>query len=134
MRAVLTLVLNVIWLIFGGALVAIVYVIAGLICFVLIVTIPFGVAAFRIANYTIWPFGRTMRKKPDAGVASGIGNIIWIVLFGWWLALAHLVLAVAQFISIIGIPLGLANIKLVPISLVPLGREIVPSPERPLQA
>jgi uncharacterized membrane protein YccF (DUF307 family) len=134
MRALINLILNLIWLIFGGALVAIIYAIAGLICFVLIVTIPFGVAAFRMANYTIWPFGRTMRKKPDAGIASGIGNIIWIVLFGWWLALTHLVLAVAQFVSVIGIPLGLANLKLVPISLVPLGHEIVPTPERPLQA
>ena len=134
MRALLNLILNLIWLIFGGALVAIIYVIAGLVCFVLIVTIPFGVAAFRMASYTIWPFGRTMRKKPDAGIVSGVGNVIWIVLFGWWLALTHLVLAVAQFLSVIGIPLGLANVKLVPISLVPLGHEIVPTPERTQQA
>jgi len=134
MRALLNLILNLIWLIFGGALVAIIYAIAGLICFVLIVTIPFGVAAFRMANYTIWPFGRSMRKKPDAGIASGVGNIIWIVLFGWWLALTHLLLAVAQFVSLIGIPLGLANLKLVPISLVPLGHEIVSTPEHTLRA
>lgn len=131
MRAVLNLVLNLIWLIFGGALVAIVYAIAGLICFVLIVTIPFGIAAFRMASFTIWPFGRTLVPKPTAGVASGIGNVIWFVLFGWWLALAHIVLAVAQFISIIGIPLGIANVKLVPVSLFPLGHEIVPAAQRP---
>jgi uncharacterized membrane protein YccF (DUF307 family) len=130
MRAVLNLVLNLIWLIFGGALVAIVYAIAGLICFVLIVTIPFGVAAFRMASFTIWPFGRTLVPKPTAGVASGIGNVLWFVLFGWWLALAHILLAVAQFISIIGIPLGIANVKLVPVSLFPLGHEIVPAAPR----
>lgn len=130
MRAVLNLVLNLIWLIFGGALVAIVYAIAGLICFVLIVTIPFGVAAFRMASFTIWPFGRTLVPKDSAGVASTIGNVLWIILFGWWLALAHIILAIAQFITIIGIPLGIANIKLVPVSLFPLGHEIVPAPQR----
>lgn len=130
MRAVLNLILNLIWLIFGGALVAIVYAIAGLICFVLIVTIPFGVASFRMASFTIWPFGRTLVPKETAGVASAIGNVIWIVLFGWWLALAHIILAIAQFISIIGIPLGIANIKLVPVSLFPLGHEIVPAAQR----
>jgi uncharacterized membrane protein YccF (DUF307 family) len=128
MRGFLNLLLNLIWLVFGGALVAIVYAIAGLICFVLIITIPFGVAAFRIASFTIWPFGRTLVPKKSAGVASTIGNILWIVLFGWWLALAHIVLGVAQCITIIGIPLGLANFKLVPVSLFPLGTEIVSNP------
>jgi uncharacterized membrane protein YccF (DUF307 family) len=130
MRGVLNLILNLIWLIFGGALVAIVYAIAGLICFILVVTIPFGVAAFRMANFTIWPFGRTLVPKPTAGDASGIGNVLWFILFGWWLALAHIVLAIAQFISIIGIPLGIANVKLVPVSLFPLGQEIVPVDQR----
>jgi uncharacterized membrane protein YccF (DUF307 family) len=124
MRAV-NLLLNLVWFIFGGAILAIVYAIAGIICFLLVVTIPFGVAAFRIANYTLWPFGRTIRRKPTAGVASDVGNVIWLILFGWWLALGHIVLAIAQFVSIIGIPLGLANLKLVPVSLVPLGREVV---------
>lgn len=131
MRDLLNVVLNLIWLIFGGALVAIVYVIAGIISFILVVTIPFGVAAFRMANYTIWPFGRTLRPKESAGVASGIGNVIWFVLFGWWLALTHIVLGIAQFISVIGIPLGIANFKLVPVSLFPLGHEVVPTPRNP---
>jgi uncharacterized membrane protein YccF (DUF307 family) len=116
--------LNVFWLIFGGLLMALGYAIAGLICFILIVTIPFGIAAFRMANYTLWPFGRDVVRRPDAGVASTIGNVIWVIVAGWWLALGHLTAAVAQFISIIGIPLGLANLKLVPISLFPLGAEI----------
>ncbi len=116
--------LNVFWLVFGGFLLALGYAIAGVICFVLIVTIPFGIAAFRMANYTLWPFGREVVRRPDAGVASTIGNIIWIVVAGWWLALGHITAAIAQFVSIIGIPLGLANIKLVPVSLLPLGAQI----------
>lgn len=117
-------ILNVIWLVFGGLFLALGYAIAGLICFVLIVTIPFGIAAFRMANYALWPFGRDAVRRPDAGVASTIGNIIWVILFGWWLALGHIGAAIAQFVTIIGIPLGLANLKLVPISLFPLGVEI----------
>ncbi len=98
---------------------------AAAICFVLIITIPFGVAAFRIALFVLWPFGRTVVRRPDAGVASGIGNVLWLLLCGWWLALGHLVTGVAECLTIIGIPLGLANFKLIPISLLPLGREIV---------
>jgi uncharacterized membrane protein YccF (DUF307 family) len=118
-------ILNVLWLIFGGFFLALGYAIAGLICFVLIVTIPFGIAAFRMANYALWPFGRSVVPRRDAGVASAIGNVIWVIVAGWWLALGHILTALAQFASIIGIPFGIANIKLVPISLFPLGHEIV---------
>ena len=118
--------LNVIWLVLAGLWLAIGYAIAGLVCFVLIITIPFGIAAFRIANYALWPFGRTVVRRPDAGPASAVGNVIWFVLFGLWLAIAHVVTGVALCLTIIGIPLGVANFKLVPISLMPLGREIVP--------
>ena len=116
--------LNVFWLVFGGLLLALGYALAGLICFVLVVTIPFGIASFRMANYALWPFGRELVRRPDAGVASTIGNIIWVIVAGWWLALGHITAAISQFVSIIGIPLGLANVKLVPVSLFPLGREI----------
>ncbi len=119
-------ILNVIWLIFGGALLALGYAVAGIVCCILIITIPFGIASFRMANYALWPFGRTTRPKPQAGVASGIGNVIWFVLCGWWLALGHILIALSQFVTIIGIPLGVANIKLVPVSLFPLGHEVVP--------
>ena len=118
--------LNVIWLLLCGIWLAIGYALAGIICCILIVTIPFGLASFRIAEFALWPFGRQLVKRPDAGVASTIGNIIWIVVAGWWLALAHIATAVALAITIIGIPLALANLKLVPVSLVPLGRVIVP--------
>jgi uncharacterized membrane protein YccF (DUF307 family) len=119
------LILNVIWLVLCGFWMAIAYVLAGLVAFVLIITIPFGIAAFRIAGYVLWPFGRTIDRRPSAGVASGIGNVIWIILFGWWLAIGHLVTGVALCLTIIGIPLGLANFKIIPISLLPLGTRIV---------
>ena len=120
------LVLNVIWLIFGGLWLAVGYLLAALVCFLLIITIPFGFAALRIASFALWPFGRTIVVRPRAGTAALIGNVIWVVLFGFWLAIGHLVSAVAMAITIIGIPLALANLKLIPVSLVPLGKEIVP--------
>jgi uncharacterized membrane protein YccF (DUF307 family) len=120
------LILNVLWFIFGsGFLLAIAYGIAALICFALIVTIPFGVAALRLASYSLWPFGRTVVSRPDAGVASGLANILWVVLAGWWLALVHLTAGIAQCVTIIGIPFGIANFKLVPVAFWPLGRRIV---------
>ncbi len=119
-------ILNVIWLVLCGLWMAIAYVLAGLVAFVLIITIPFGIAAFRIAGYVLWPFGRTIDRRPDAGVASMIGNVVWIVLFGWWLAIGHLVTGVALCLTIIGFPLGLASFKIIPITLLPLGVRIVP--------
>jgi uncharacterized membrane protein YccF (DUF307 family) len=119
-------VLNIIWLLFAGLWMALLYVLAALICFVLIITIPFGIAALRIAAFALWPFGSTVVKRADAGVASTIGNILWFLFCGWWLALGHLVTGVILCLTIIGIPLGLANFKLIPVSLAPLGREIVP--------
>ncbi len=117
--------LNVIWLIFGGLVLAVGYAIVAIVMFILIITIPVGVASARIALFCLWPFGRTIVKRPDAGAGSLIGNIIWIVLAGWWLAIGHLVTGVLMCLTIIGIPLGLANFKLIPVSLTPFGREIV---------
>ncbi len=118
-------VLNIIWLLLAGWELALLYAFAALICFVLIITIPFGIASLRIAGFTLWPFGRTVIKRPDAGIASGIGNILWLVLIGWWLALGHLVTGILLCVTIIGIPLGIANFKLIPIALLPLGRRVV---------
>ncbi|WP_432179653.1 YccF domain-containing protein [Streptomyces sp. NBC_00063] len=123
------LLLNIIWLVFCGIWMAIGYLIAALICFILIITIPFGVASLRIAGFVIWPFGRTTVEKPGAGAGSFIGNVIWVIFAGWWLALAHLVTSIPLFLSIIGIPFGWANLKLIPISLMPLGREVVSTDE-----
>jgi uncharacterized membrane protein YccF (DUF307 family) len=126
---VIRLILNILWLIFGsGIVLALGYAIAGIICFILIVTIPFGVAAFRLANYSLWPFGRTLVSKPTAGVASAVANVLWVILAGWWLALSHIVAGVALCLTIIGIPFGIANFKLVPAAFWPLGREIVDLP------
>lgn len=119
------LLLNMIWLVFAGLWMAIAYAIAALICFVLILTIPFGIASLRIAAFALWPFGKTVVKRSDAGVASGVGNLIWFVLCGWWLALGHLVTGVLLCVTVIGIPLALANFKLIPVSLLPMGRDIV---------
>jgi uncharacterized membrane protein YccF (DUF307 family) len=118
--------LNIIWLVSGGIWFAIGYTVAAIVCFVLIITIPFGIASLRIALFALWPFGRRIERRADAGDASTLGNIIWVILFGWWLALGHLISGVAMCITIIGIPLGLANFKLIPVSLTPFGREIVP--------
>ncbi|WP_198407374.1 YccF domain-containing protein [Nocardia terpenica] len=120
-------VLNVLWLVFAGFWMALGYVLAGVVCCVLIVTIPFGIASFRIAAYVLWPFGRTTVERPRAGAGSLIGNVVWVIVAGWWLALGHLLTSIPLFVSIIGIPFGYANIKLIPISLMPLGREIVAS-------
>jgi uncharacterized membrane protein YccF (DUF307 family) len=117
--------LNVIWLIFGGLVLAFGYAVVGVIMCILLITIPFGIASLRMALFCLWPFGRTIVKRPDAGAPSLVGNVIWFILAGWWLAIGHLVSGVLQCITIIGIPLGLANFKLIPVSLTPLGREIV---------
>ena len=123
------LILNLIWLVLCGWWMAILYVLFGIIAAIFIITIPFTIACFRIASYVIWPFGRSIEMRRTAGVASLIGNIIWILLFGWELALGHLTAGIILCITIIGIPLGLANFKLIPISLVPLGVRIVRSDE-----
>ena len=120
------LLLNIIWFVLAGLWMARAYALAALICFILIVTIPFGIASLRIAVFALWPFGKTVVRRADAGAASTLGNVLWFVLCGWWLALGHLVSGVVLCLTIIGIPLCLANFKLIPVSLAPLGREIVP--------
>jgi uncharacterized membrane protein YccF (DUF307 family) len=119
------LILNVVWFVLAGLWMAIAYAFAALICFILIITIPFGVASLRIAVFALWPFGKTVVKRADAGIASGIGNVLWFLLCGWWLALGNLITGVLLCLTLIGIPLGIAMFKLIPVSLLPLGREIV---------
>ena len=112
------LLLNLIWLVLGGFWLFLGYVLAGVLLCIPIIT---------ILLFALWPFGRTIVAKPSAGVGSFIGNVIWFVLAGWWLVIAHLVSAVALAVTIIGIPLALADLKLIPISLAPLGKDIVPT-------
>lgn len=118
-------ILNVLWLVLSGLWLAIGYAVAGLVMFVLIITIPFGIASFRLAAFVLWPFGRTVVRRPDAGAASTIGNVIWFILVGIWMAIAHLILGLLLCLTIIGIPLGLGNFKLAAVAIAPLGKEIV---------
>jgi uncharacterized membrane protein YccF (DUF307 family) len=117
--------LNVIWLVLSGFWLALGYALAGLVLCVLIITIPFGIASFRLAAFVLWPFGRAVVPKPGAGAASAVGNVIWFVLAGLWMALAHLILGVVLCVTIIGIPLGLGNFKLAAVAIAPLGKDIV---------
>lgn len=118
-------ILNILWLLLCGLWMALGYVLAGIICCILIITIPFGIASFRMANYALWPFGRTVVRNPEAGTPSLIGNVIWLIFAGIWLAIGHITTGIALCITIIGIPLGIASFKMVPISLLPLGVQIV---------
>jgi uncharacterized membrane protein YccF (DUF307 family) len=120
---------NVLWFVLAGLWLAIAYLFAALVMFILIITIPFALQAVKLAVFALWPFGRTVVQRPDAGAPSLIGNILWLILAGWWLAIGHLVTGILLCITIIGIPLGLGNFKLIPISLWPFGREIVPIEE-----
>ncbi|BAU32972.1 YccF domain-containing protein [Microcella alkaliphila] len=118
-------ILNVIWLILSGLWLFLGYALAALIMVVLIVTIPWGIAAWRIGVYSLWPFGKTVVDRPTAGVGSALGNIVWVVLAGWWLAIGHILSALVLAITIIGIPFAWANLKMVPVALLPLGKQIV---------
>ena len=118
-------ILNIIWLVFGGIWLAALYFIAGILAFIPIVTIPFGIASLRMARYVLWPYGKAVVEKPGAGVASGIGNVLWFVLFGWWLAIGHVVTAVAQSLTIIGIIDAIVNLKMIPVTCFPFGKRIV---------
>ncbi|MEU4318896.1 YccF domain-containing protein [Nocardia fluminea] len=124
---IVQLILNVLWVVLCGFWMALGYLLAALICFILIVTIPFGIASLRLAGYVLWPFGRTVVDKPTAGAGSLIGNVIWFIFAGWWLALGHVFTSIALAVTIIGLPFAWANLKLVPLSLFPLGHDVVPS-------
>lgn len=118
-------ILNILWLLLSGLWMALAYLVFGVIACITIIGIPFGLAAFRIANYALWPFGRTVVRRTDAGAFSALGNLVWIIVAGLWLALGHLFSGTLLCITIIGIPFGIANFKMIPVSLVPLGRQIV---------
>jgi uncharacterized membrane protein YccF (DUF307 family) len=120
-------VLNVLWLVLSGLWLAIGYALAGVVMCLLIITIPFGIASFRLAAYVVWPFGRTVVRRADAGTASTIGNVIWFLLAGVWMAIGHLMLGLLLCLTVIGIPLGLGNFKLAAVAIAPLGKEIVPT-------
>ena len=115
--------LNIIWFFFGGLPLFLGYVMAGIISCIFIVTIPAGVACFRIAGYVLWPFG-----KPNAGAGSALMNIVWFLVAGLWLVIGHITTAAAQAVTIIGIPLAIANLKMIPITCFPFGKVVIDDP------
>jgi uncharacterized membrane protein YccF (DUF307 family) len=119
---------NVLWFVLAGVWLAIGYAIAGVLLCITVIGIPFGLAAFRLAGYVIWPFGRIVVRNPDRvpGV-SAVANVLWFVLAGWWLCLIHLVTGFLLCLTIIAIPFGIANFKLAGLALAPLGKLIVPA-------
>ncbi|MCW2495424.1 YccF domain-containing protein [Jatrophihabitans sp.] len=118
---------NVLWFIFGGVWLALGYAVAGVVMVCLVVTIPFGLASWRLATYALWPFGRTVVQNPKAGTASTLGNILWFLLAGLWLAIGHVVSGVLLCLTSIGIPFGIVSFRLAGLALSPLGKQIVRS-------
>ena len=127
------LLLNIIWFVFGGIWLALGYLIFGVIACIFIITIPAGVASFRMANYALWPFGRTVVRKIHGGNGlSAVSNFIWFLVAGVWLAIGHVTTAAAQAVTIIGIPLAIANINMIPVTCFPFGKHIVDSGHIPV--
>ena len=121
-----SVILNVLWLVLSGFWLFLGYVVAGIIQCVTIIGIPFGVQSFKLAGFALWPFGRSVVRRPTASPSlSCVGNVLWFVLGGLWLAIGHAVTGVLLCLTIIGIPLGVANFKLIPLALAPFGRDIV---------
>lgn len=124
--------LNVIWFIFGGFILALGYLLFGILACILVVTIPAGVASFRMAKFALWPFGRSVVQPVEGtGGFSTIGNVLWFIIAGLWLAIGHITTAAAQAITIIGIPLAIANVRMIPVTCFPFGRRIVKSDSIP---
>ena len=122
----MSLLLNILWIIFGGAWMALGWLIASVIMAITIVGLPWAPAALRIAGYTLLPFGRRVEER-DGGALGFLGNVVWFLLAGWWLALGHLVLAAAFAVTIVGIPFAWAHLKLAGLSLAPVGKAVVPA-------
>jgi uncharacterized membrane protein YccF (DUF307 family) len=131
----IALLLNILWIVFGGLWMALAWALAGVLMVLTIVGLPWAGAAFRIAGYTLLPFGRmvvprtavTGREDLGTGALGTIGNVVWLVVAGWWLALAHLATALGLVVTIIGIPFAWAHFKLAVIALWPIGRAVVPT-------
>jgi uncharacterized membrane protein YccF (DUF307 family) len=130
-----SILLNILWILFGGALMAFGWLIAAVIMAITIIGLPWARAAFNIAVYSLLPFGsRAVRRDEVTGmsdIGTGplglIGNLIWFILAGWWLAIGHVVFAIGYAVTIIGIPFAWAHLKLAGIALWPIGKVIVPA-------
>lgn len=117
--------LNIIWLLVAGLELAVAYAIAGLLALVLIITIPLAVPAFRLAGYALWPFGRVVVEKPGAGGGAVLMNVVWFIVAGWWLVLAHLIVALVLALTIIGIPFAVATVKMSKLAIAPYGKDVM---------
>jgi uncharacterized membrane protein YccF (DUF307 family) len=130
----LSFLLNLLWIVFGGLWMAVAWLVAAIIMAITIIGLPWTRAAFNIAVYTLLPFGKTAvsraaytgRKDLGTGPLGVLGNIVWFVFAGWWLALGHLVFALGLAITIIGLPFAWAHLKLAGLALWPIGKMIVP--------
>ncbi len=122
-------ILNVLWFLFGGVLTGLGWLLAGVLLAITIVGLPYAGAAFRIAGFAFWPFGKEIVRREGGDLGTGglgfLLNVIWFVLAGWWLALGHLMVAVAEAITIIGIPFAIKDLQLAYIALAPIGRDVV---------
>lgn len=123
----MSLILNLIWLVFAGFWLFLGYAFFGFLALLLVVTAPAGFACWRIAGYVLWPFGRVVVRNPDAGVGSALMNVVWFFVAGLWISLIHMVTAFFQAVTIIGIPLAVANLKLIPVTCFPFGKAAVPT-------
>lgn len=122
--------LNIIWLVLAGVWMALGYLIAAVFLAITIIGIPFAVQSLKLGHYALWPFGRALVQSPTRNKSlSVIGNVLWFVLAGWWLALGHVLTGIALCLTIIGIPLGIADIKMAGAALVPFGRQVVSARE-----
>lgn len=118
------LLMNVLWFILGGWISGSLWLLAGVILAITVIGLPWTPAAFRIAGFSYWPFGKVVVDR-DAGVSSALLNILWFILAGWWLALHHILLAIALAVTIIGIPFAWQHLKLAILSLTPVGKAVV---------
>ncbi len=125
---------NVLWFILSGVWLGIAYLLAGVIACITIIGIPFGIQAFKLAGYVMWPFGRTLQESPGNRFSKGVMNIIWIIVGGLWLALAHLLLGIVLCLTILGIPFGIKNFSMAKLALFPFDFSVVDSDVDPAPA
>ena len=120
--------LNILWVVLGGWLLALEYLLIGLFSCIFIVTIPAGIACFRMSRYAFWPFGRDVVAKPGVGGGSTAMNVVWFIVAGLWLAVGHVIVALAQALTIVGLMNAVVAIKMIPVTYFPFGKEIVKQP------
>ncbi len=121
---------NIIWFVLSGLWLGISYLLAGLIACVTIIGIPFGIQAFKMAGYVMWPFGRTLHESPGHRFSKGVMNVIWIVVDGLWLAIEHVLLGAILCVTIIGIPFGIKNFSMAKLALFPFDYSVGPTSDR----